>query len=292
MENSYTKTLAGYFAEEGIKLFAACPAQSCSVTKEYLMKDVWKCGSVLFVLVPYFTQPRPDGLPASRRLPLSAYASVYDYHAYMKSLLGGAVAILDEKYPGSVNAGFADHSPVDERQGAATAGLGVLGKNGLLISKQYSSFVFIGEIITTLGEDELLREGVRTQCTTPEECIGCGRCAEACPGKCIGCGRGTCISAVTQKKGELTEDEKNLLRRGGSVWGCDACQIACPYTAAAMAAGTLETNIPYFRDSARAYTRRDIETMSDEEYRLYPFSWRKREVLLRNIDILFPNENG
>lgn len=295
MENLSSKTLAGYFAEEGITLFAAVPAQCCTVTKEYLMREVWRCGSVLFVLVPYYTPPPSGGLP------MSAYAAVYDYHAYMKPLLGGAAAILDEKYPGSVNAGFADHSPVDERRGAAAAGLGVLGKNGLLITEAHSSFVFIGEIITTLDTDELLKEGVPircdaellkegipTRCREPEHCIGCGRCGEACPGGCIGDGRQDCVSAVTQKKGKLTEDEKALLRRGGSVWGCDACQNACPYTVAARSAGTLETNIPYFRDSARAHTRDDIENMSDEEYGKYPFSWRKREVLLRNIDILFP----
>lgn len=281
MENSCIKTLAEYFGSEGIKLFAACPARCCTVTKEYLMKDEWSGGSVLFVLVPYYTPPIPGSLP------MSAYAAVHDYHAYMTTLLGGAATLLDEKYPGSVNTGFADHSPVDERRGAAAAGLGVLGKNGLLITEAYSSFVFIGEIITTLGEAELLFEGVPTRCNEPKACISCGRCADACPGKCIGEGRGNCVSAVTQKKGELTEDEKSLLRRGGSVWGCDACQNACPYTNAAMAAGTLVTNIPYFRDSARAMTRFDIGAMSDEEYRRYPFSWRKKEVLLRNIDILF-----
>ena len=291
MKNSSFPTLSAYFDAEGIKLFAACPTQCCTVTKEYLMKDVWRSGNVLFVLVPYFTQPRSDETPAARVLPMSAYAAVHDYHAYMTSLLGGAAEILSGKYPGSVNAGFADHSPVDERLGAATAGLGVLGKNGLLISQRYSSFVFIGEIITTLSEDELLLEGVQTRCVRPEACIGCGKCAEACPGKCIGGGRGNCVSAVTQKKGELTEDEKNLLLIGGSVWGCDVCQNVCPYTTAAVAAGTLATDIPYFKDSSRAHTKSDIETMTDEEYQRYPFSWRKREILLRNIDILFPDED-
>ena len=107
------------------------------------------------------------------------------------------------------------------------AGLGVLGDNGLLITPRWGSFVFIGEIIT-LSE------------APPEPaplkfCAHCGRCSAACPSP------DSCLSALTQKKGALSAGEEELIRRSGSVWGCDICQLACPCND-----GAEETAIPEF----------------------------------------------
>ena len=70
------------------------------------------------------------------------------------------------------------------------------------------------------------------------------------------------------------------------VWGCDVCALACPVTKIAMKNGTLKTDIPYFTEGRLGTVDEGlISSMSDEEYKRYSFSWRKREVMIRNIRI-------
>ena len=115
-------------------------------------------------------------------------------------------------------------------------------------------------------------------------CEGCGACARACPGGCIGGDRTACLSAITQKKGALTEAEREAIRRADFAWGCDICQEVCPHTKAARDAGTLVTPIPYFREHTLSrLTPADAEAMPPEEYRSYAFGWRPKETLIRNL---------
>ena len=82
----------------------------------------------------------------------------------------------------------------------------------------------------------------------PRGCEDCGRCKTACPtGILRGEGK-DCLSAITQKKGELTHEEERLILENNTVWGCDACQSCCPYTIRAKARGTVYTPIPYFKE--------------------------------------------
>ncbi len=70
------------------------------------------------------------------------------------------------------------------------------------------------------------------------------------------------------------------------MWGGDVCALACPVTNTAMKYGTLETDIPYFTEGRLGTVDEGmISSMSDEKYERYSFSWRKREVMIRNIRI-------
>ena len=251
-----------------IDCFAPIPLSECSVKKPYLLERAGiSDGTVIVVAVPYMTPF--CNLPESN---LSAYAVSKNYHAFFNALYDDILPRLREAYPQNRFAGFADHSPVAEVEAAARAGLGVIGKNHLLLTKKYSSFIFLGEIVT----DAVLA----CELTDIAECENCGACMRACPASKLG----TCLSALTQKKGELTEQEQKDIRHYGSVWGCDICQAVCPHTVRAVKSESIYTPIPYFyEDPISVLTLEKLERMDDAHFLTRAFSWRGRETIKRNL---------
>jgi hypothetical protein len=78
---------------------------------------------------------------------------------------------------------------------------------------------------------------------------------------------GTCLSALTQKKGELTDIEAAHMVAYGSAWGCDICQEACPHTKRARQSGTIYSKIKFFNENNTPYlTSGDIDNMTDEQF--------------------------
>lgn len=271
------QTLVDFFSDHAITCYGTLPFSACTVTRPYLYEKSGLVApkSVTVFLIPYYTGSGEN---------LSAYAISRDYHAYAKALFAELTRFTDAAYPGEIFLGFADHSPIDERQAAARAGLGVIGRNGLLINKEYSSFVFIAEILSSLPPEAL---GIETRIQEIAYCHGCGACVSACPTGIL-CGKSEkCLSAVTQKKGALDAEEIRLVRENGTAWGCDVCQNACPYTKAAVARGSIVSPIAFFHE--KRITRLSIDTireMPDEEFAARAFSWRGRDVLYRNLAIL------
>lgn len=263
------------FQKEGILYHAPLPYELTRPVRPYLLSRIedFSPKTLLVFLVPYYAGPTEN---------LSLYASACDYHGYMKELFARLVPALHAAF-GYRFFGFADHSPIDERHAAALAGLGVLGKNGLLLNETYGSFVFIGELVTD-APPELFGF---THTTPIRSCAGCDACRRACPTGILRGEGDTCLSAVTQKKGDLSEEEKALLLHGGSVWGCDLCQTACPHNLARIADGRALTPIPYFKEAR--ITRLTTETLSaldEEAFAARAFSFRGRAPLLRNLALL------
>ena len=146
----------------------------------------------------------------------------------------------------------------------------------MAVTEKYSSYVFLGEIITDLPLDVDREYKI-------ERCEGCGRCKVACPMSEIG----ACLSALTQKKGELTDTEKDHIKKHGFAWGCDICQEACPHTEKALKNKTIYTDIEFFKkDLTPLLTSELIDTMSDEEFAARAYSWRKKATVKRNLDII------
>lgn len=256
----------------GLDTVGALPLEKCRVVREYKLK---KCGfedlsglHVIIFAIPYYTEHKKKNI--------SSYCIPRDYHLYCKELFGTLLPRLKERFSGYKFEGFADDSPIDERDAAARAGLGIVGENGMLITPKYSSYVFLAEIVTSLPFD----------CDTEREierCEGCGACKRACPMSEIG----ECLSALTQKKGELTENEINAIKKYRTAWGCDLCQESCPHTLKAIKDGTIYTNIDFFKtELTPTLTKQSIEDMGDEEFSARAYSWRKKETLLRNLSIL------
>ena len=222
--------------------------------------------------VPYFTNAESN---------LAAFAAVPDYHAYAKQIGEVLGDYISGKYPESYLRVFADVSPFLETQLSCACGLGVLGDHGMIIDEEYSSFVFLGEAVFGLGEEQLAAEGFSPADGVIRYCEHCGQCRRACPTGGID-DKMKCLSSVTQKKGDLSDEERALLKENLAVWGCDRCILACPHTKKPPRG----SGIPYFsKDRLGTVFAEDILGMSDEEYKRYSFSWRKREVLVRNLRI-------
>lgn len=252
-------------------LCGAVPFSLCRVLRPYLalragISPETKRGTAILLAVPYYTPHCDD---PNRNL--SAYAVSKDYHLFFRELFDDLLPALRAEYPDFIFAGFTDHSPIDEIFAAATAGLGVIGRNRMLITEKYSSYVFLGEILT---DAEIPCDPI----FPPPVCEDCGRCTAACPS------HDSCLSALTQKKGDLTEDERKKLLSHPLVWGCDACQEVCPHTKRARAAGTLCSEIPFFSvDPIPRLTADRLDRMTDAEFSQRAYSWRGRETIRRNL---------
>ena len=239
-----------FMKNHSIEYYAVVPFDKCIVINESMLKRHFgevTPKSVIVFIVPYYTGDYPERN-------VSLYAVSRDYHIYFKSLY--------ESLPVGFK-GYADSSPIAEVHIAAAAGLGIIGDNGLLINEKYGSFVFIGEIITDYefaSYDEV--KPIRT-------CEHCGICGVACPSK------DECLSGITQKKGELTEREIELIRKSGIAWGCDLCQTVCPHNSDISL-----TEIKFFYEDIRSVIGEDC----DIEGRAY--EWRGKKCIQRNIKLL------
>lgn len=93
-----------------------------------------------------------------------------------------------------------------------------------------------------------------------------------------------CLSAITQKKGDLNETEKKTMLTHGSVWGCDVCQLICPHTQAAIQRETIFSPIPYFSEYAIPHlTRELLDGMSEADFSERAYAWRGRDTIRRNL---------
>lgn len=256
---------AKYFPSS-IRVGQPLSLSDCRILRPYLLERAGiAAGSVIMLAVPY-------AVPCEQRT-VSMYAVAKDYHAYFDALFASVLPALRADFPGHVFAGFADHSPVAEVEAACMAGLGIMGSNGLLLTPEHSSYVFLGEIVTTLPTDQVPQPVLH--------CPDCGACRRACP---VSLDRGSCLSALTQKKGALDRQQIQRLREHPLIWGCDTCQDACPYTKKAKSTGTLYTRVPYFtEDLIPCPDLVLLQGMTDEEFSRRAYAWRGRETICRNI---------
>jgi epoxyqueuosine reductase len=157
---------------------------------------------------------------------VASYAWVADYHKALTSALRQFARRLIEVagMPFHFKA-FVDSSPLLERDLAAMSGLGWIGKNTCLISPNLGSYMFLTEILVDIELPE-------TEPFEVDRCGTCRRCIDACPTGCIRADRtidaGRCISYLTiEHKGAIPPDLRP--RMGAWVFGCDICQIVCPW---------------------------------------------------------------
>lgn len=219
--------------------------------------------TVIFALFPYYTGPLPHRN-------LSRYAVPDDYHAVAGGMLQSVCLALEELFPGERFVWFVDSSPIREVYGAYLSGLGWMGENGQLINPLFGSYVFIGEIVTTLS--------VPCHPQPMGRCLGCGLCRRSCPTGALASRRveeALCRSAITQKKGELSPWEEEQVRAGGLVWGCDLCNDVCP-----MNRRTLPSDIPqFYRTMDCRITAENLPLLRKRK----AFCYRSRSVVERNL---------
>lgn len=261
------KWLERLFASLSIDSYGALSIGDANIINEKLLsREDFEAKSILVFLVPYY---------AGETVNLSRYAAARDYHIAIREITERLIGGIKEHYPEAHAKGYGDHSPIAERAAALRAGLGILGDNGLIIHEKYGSFVFIGDVITDLPPEAL---GARPP-QPIRTCEHCGRCRAACPTGILRGESMDCLSAITQKKGTLSENEIALMRKYNTVWGCDLCQTACPYNRAPML-----TPVSFFREQRIPYLTGEIlASLSDKAFSERAFAWRGRKTVERNV---------
>lgn len=259
------------FEKENIFELEFLSVSDLPINKSYLLPNDAKTAVVW--LLPYYVG-RPSGN-------ISLYARSRDYHEVSKLISERVISSLKKEFPKDSFYNFADHSPISEVYAASLAGLGVIGKNKLLINRRYGSFVFVCALFTTLEADT-------AAVSEPKDCISCGKCMRECPSGCAVSGKmENCLSGITQKKGELTPSQEEAVVASGSVWGCDVCQLVCPMNEKAE-----KTPVTFFyEDRIESLDTETLLAMSDCEFSKRAFSFRGKAPLLRNLR-LFERKNS
>ncbi len=177
--------------------------------------------SVISLLYNYFPAAKQETTDAPK---ISKYAYGIDYHFVVREKLKELLLVLQEKI-GEINGrAFVDSAPVLEKAWAKKSGLGWIGKNANLITRQQGSFFFIAELIVDL---DFSPDG-----PIEDYCGTCTRCIDACPTEAIikpyVVDGSKCISYFTiELKGEIPLSEKGNF--DDWVFGCDVCQDVCPW---------------------------------------------------------------
>lgn len=238
--------------------------------------------SVICIAVAYAT-PEPERRPLQGRV--SNYAWSHDYHTRMHDLLRRIAAHIDERAGEPVTAVACDTKPLAERAFAARAGLGWIGKHTNVIAPALGSFVYLGEIVTTLSLEP--DAPLRTHCGA------CARCVDACP---TGALRGDytidatrCISDLTQRTDGIPRSLRPLV--GEWIWGCDLCQRVCPPTQRAAALGGADDAAGSSRSATPELVW--LLRLRSGEFRRHvektAMGWRGAAVLRRNAAVALGN---
>jgi epoxyqueuosine reductase len=246
--------------------------------------------SVVTVGVNYHTFPLPAALrddPA--RGIVASYAWGRDYHDILLPRLRDLGSFIEDSAGGIVTyRAYVDTGPVLERDLAARAGLGFIGRNTNLIHPGLGSWLFLGELLLTAElSDQAPRPGQGT-------CGRCTRCLDACPTSALVepyvLDARRCISYLTiELRGPIPKDLRS--RIGNRIFGCDVCQEVCPWNRR-FARATYE---PGFQPGTDRVAPRLLELVAlDEEafkrrFHDSPLLRPKRIGLIRNILVALGN---
>ena len=251
----------------GIEYFAILPYDLCRETNAKIMeREAFRPKSIIIYLLPYYSGKAKN---------LSIYSASLDYHLAISEINSALTDVVKAKFPDAKTRGYGDHSPIDERHAALIGGLGIAGLNGLIINEKYGSFVFVGDLVTDI--DPLLMSPDNPK--DIQRCEGCGACLRACPTGILRGEGDDCISAITQRKGELNSAEIALMKEYNTVWGCDLCQTSCPHNRTPRL-----TPVEFFyRERIDELTLDILDNMSKEEFERRAYAWRKRATIRRNL---------
>ena len=207
-----------------------------------------------------------------------------DYHYVLQDKLDRLAKGIEEltadfEYKGMVDTGALVDTAVAQR-----AGIGFIGKNGLVISKEFGSYMFLGELITNLDiePDQPVDYG----------CGDCNRCVTACPTSCL-IGDGSmnakrCLSFQTQDKGIMDLEFRKKIKT--VIYGCDICQICCPYNKGLD--NPLATEIDPDLSHPELLPFLELSNgQFKEKFGHVAGSWRGKNILQRNAIIALANAN-
>ncbi|MDD5403860.1 MAG: tRNA epoxyqueuosine(34) reductase QueG [Sulfuricella sp.] len=189
---------------------------------------------------------------------ISRYALGRDYHKTLRARLQKLADRIREEIGPFGYRVFSDSAPVMEVELAVQAGLGWRGKHSMLLSREHGSWFFLGEIYTDLP--------LPPSAPHSTHCGSCSRCIEACPTQAIiapyQVDARRCISYLTiEHKGSIPVTLRPLI--GNRIYGCDDCQLACPWNRFAPSTEEGDFTVRHKLDSADLTT---LLAWSDEEF--------------------------
>jgi epoxyqueuosine reductase len=229
------------------------------------------CNSVVAVAMSYrCSHPDSTTLGADDgRVWVSRYAWGRDYHRILKKKLIRLGHWLAEQRPGAQWRACVDTAPILEREWAARAGLGWIGKNTLLLDRELGSELFLGILLTD--------QKMRSDRPRPEHCGTCTACLDACPTKAFVEPK---VLDARRCVGYLTVEHRSAIPSefrssvGAMIAGCDICQEVCPWTRRAPA----DLHPEFAPESRRLRPKLgDLEGLDEEGYA----EWRKGSALNR-----------
>jgi len=154
---------------------------------------------------------------------IALYAAGEDYHKKLETILTGLALLISQVTPFEFRINV-DTGPLPEKELARKCGLGFIGRNNLLITERFGSYVNLGYMISDLRLEPTVRSSAFS-------CGDCLVCVKNCPGGALsgtgGFNYKNCVSYITQTRGKLTAAQK--LAMGNHVFGCDICQKVCKY---------------------------------------------------------------
>jgi epoxyqueuosine reductase len=204
---------------------------------------------VLSARMNYWPGDARDALEALRDADhgyVSRYALGRDYHKLMRNALRDLATDIEARVGPMGYRVFVDSGPVLEKALARNAGLGWIGKHTNLIARDAGSYFFIGEILTDLP--------LRTDEAASAHCGSCSACIPACPTGAITApyrlDARRCISYLTiELHGAIPVELRRLM--GNRIYGCDDCQLVCPWNKFARAAAHPDFKVRHALDRSR-----------------------------------------
>lgn len=254
------------------------------------------CKSVVMLAMPYaanpLTTPRKDGRSptvTNAACKIGNYAAgQLDYHDLIRDRLKQLASMLEVIYPGAATRGVVDTAPLLEREFAQIAGIGWIGKNTLLLNRTQGSYFFLAALLTSV-------EIVADSPFETDHCGSCTACLDACPTSAFVEPRvlnaSKCISYLTiEYRGLISDDLSDQMQDW--IFGCDACQIVCPWNRKAETEVLVELQPSDIdeKTSLEHWLTMDAENFR-KRYRHTPFWRTKLSGMQRNAMIAAANSN-
>jgi epoxyqueuosine reductase len=249
-------------------------------------------------------QPLEAGLPAKASSPtdrdcdardhigqVAAYASgQVDYHDLIHSRLKSMIRWMKQRLPTLEARGVVDSAPLLEREFATLAGLGWIGKNTLVLNRNYGSYFFLAAILVDLELPVSSQQAIAT-----DHCGTCTACLDACPTQAFPqaylLDATRCISYLTiEHRSPIDEGLASSI--GDHVFGCDVCQQVCPWNR--MAHPTTEPDLQTRPSSAQLDLIELLamdETAFRNRFRKTPLWRTKLTGMIRNAILVLANQN-
>jgi len=236
--------------------------------------------TVITLLLNYFpAEKQNDTAPK-----VAKYAYGKDYHEVIKEKLNSFLQILKAETGDFNGRGFVDSAPVLERSWAQRSGLGWIGKNGNLLTKQSGSFFFIATLIIDIEldyDDPFVKD----------YCGSCSKCIDACPTNAILPGSivdgSRCISYFTIELKDMLIPSEMHGRFNDWMFGCDICQDVCPWNRFSKPTQEIQfTPLPEILN----FTTKEWEHMTEESFRKIfkhsPLKRSKFKGIQRNLKFI------